>query len=71
MKGGDYAEYSGDSWRIYRKDHIAGIGVIDIIEIGLISFFVYQFMAWIKFTRLYTPERYSGSPCIYPCSLYI
>ena len=29
-------------------------GVIDIIEIGLISIFVYQFMAWIKFTRAYT-----------------
>ena len=28
--------------------------MIDIIEIGLISFFVYQFMAWIKFTRAYT-----------------
>ena len=53
------------------KITLPGIGVIDIIEIGLISFFVYQFMAWIKFTRAYTPERYSGSPCIYPCSLYI
>ena len=33
------------------------LGVIDIIEIGLISFFVYQFMAWIKFTRAYTLLR--------------
>lgn len=30
------------------------IGTIDIIEIALISFFVYQFMVWIKFTRAYT-----------------
>ncbi|MDO5134849.1 MAG: diadenylate cyclase CdaA [Eubacteriales bacterium] len=30
------------------------VGVIDIIEIALISFFVYQFMVWIKFTRAYT-----------------
>ena len=36
------------------KFTLPGFGVIDIIEIGLISFFVYQFMAWIKFTRAYT-----------------
>ena len=36
------------------KITLPGIGVIDIIEIGLISFFVYQFMVWIKFTRAYT-----------------
>ena len=36
------------------KISLPGLGVIDIIEIGLISFFVYQFMAWIKFTRAYT-----------------
>ena len=30
------------------------INVIDVIEIILISFFVYQFMVWIKFTRAYT-----------------
>ena len=30
---------------------LPGLGVIDVIEIALISFFVYQFMAWIKFTR--------------------
>ena len=36
------------------KISLPGFGVIDIIEIGLISFFVYQFMAWIKFTRAYT-----------------
>ena len=28
--------------------------IIDVIEIILISFFVYQFMVWIKFTRAYT-----------------
>ena len=36
------------------KISLPGLGVIDIIEIGLISFFVYQFMVWIKFTRAYT-----------------
>lgn len=30
------------------------VGIIDIIEILLISFFVYQFMVWIKKTRAYT-----------------
>ena len=30
------------------------MGVTDILEIALISFFIYQFMVWIKFTRAYT-----------------
>lgn len=30
------------------------VGIIDIIEILLISFFVYQFIVWIKYTRAYT-----------------
>ena len=30
------------------KISLPGLGVIDIIEIGLISFFVYQFMAWLN-----------------------
>lgn len=30
------------------------MNIIDIIEIILIAFFVYQFMVWIKFTRAYT-----------------
>ena len=33
---------------------LPSVGVIDVIEIFLISFFVYQFMVWIKFTRAYT-----------------
>lgn len=36
------------------KLSLPGLGVIDVIEIALISFFVYQFMVWIKFTRAYT-----------------
>ncbi|MDC7289794.1 diadenylate cyclase CdaA [Blautia schinkii] len=36
------------------KIALPSIGIIDIIEIALISFFVYQFMVWIKFTRAYT-----------------
>ncbi len=34
--------------------NLPGIGIIDVIEIFLISFFVYQFMIWIKYTRAYT-----------------
>ena len=40
--------------RYISKITLPEIGVIDIIEIALISFFVYQFMVWIKFTRAYT-----------------
>lgn len=40
--------------RYLSKISFPAIGVIDIIEIALISFFVYQFMVWIKFTRAYT-----------------
>ena len=36
------------------KVSFPSVGVIDVIEIFLISFFVYQFMVWIKFTRAYT-----------------
>ena len=36
------------------KIAVPRIGVIDIIEILLISFFVYEFMVWIKNTRAYT-----------------
>ena len=28
--------------------------ITDVLEIALISFFIYQFMVWIKFTRAYT-----------------
>lgn len=34
--------------------NMPSVNIIDIIEIILISFFVYQFMVWIKFTRAYT-----------------
>lgn len=30
------------------------IGIIDVIQIIVIAFFVYQFMIWIKYTRAYT-----------------
>ena len=33
---------------------LPSIGVIDIIEIGLISFLVYHIMVWMKYTRAYT-----------------
>ena len=34
--------------------NLPSVSIIDVIEIILISFFVYQFMVWIKFTRAYT-----------------
>ena len=34
--------------------NLPSVSIIDIIEIILITFFVYQFMVWIKFTRAYT-----------------
>lgn len=40
--------------RYLSKITLPDVGVIDIIEIALISFFIYQFMVWIKFTRAYT-----------------
>lgn len=47
------------NWGEFFEDYISKIsvpkiGVIDIIEILLISFFVYEFMVWIKNTRAYT-----------------
>ena len=30
------------------------ISIIDVIQIALIAFFVYQFMIWIKYTHAYT-----------------
>ena len=37
--------------------NLPSVSIIDIIEIILITFFVYQFMVWIKFTRAYTCLR--------------
>ena len=34
--------------------HLPLVGITDILEILLISFFVYQFMVWIRQTRAYT-----------------
>ena len=39
------------------KISVPRIGIIDVIEILLISFFVYEFMVWIKNTRAYTLLR--------------
>ena len=36
------------------KLSLPSLGVTDRLEIALISFFIYQFMVWIKFTRAYT-----------------
>ena len=36
------------------KLSLPSLGVTDILEIALISFFIYQFMEWINFTRAYT-----------------
>ena len=41
---------------------LPSMNIIDIIEIMLIAFFVYQFMVWIKFTvRSPTPSLTSRS----------
>lgn len=40
--------------RYLSKITLPEVGIIDVIEIALISFFIYQFMVWIKFTRAYT-----------------
>lgn len=40
--------------RYFGNINLPAIGIIDVIEIFLISFFVYQFMVWIKYTRAYT-----------------
>lgn len=41
-------------FRYLSRITVPSIGIIDIIEIFLISFLVYQFMVWIKYTRAYT-----------------
>lgn len=41
-------------WNYLSKISFPSIGVIDIIEIGLISFLVYHVMVWMKYTRAYT-----------------
>ena len=45
---------SGNLIEILSRLAFPKIGIIDIIQIALIAFFVYQFMVWIKFTRAYT-----------------
>lgn len=40
--------------RYISKISFPSVGVIDIIEIGLISFLVYHIMVWMKYTRAYT-----------------
>lgn len=40
--------------RYFGNINLPAIGIIDVIEIFLIAFFVYQFMVWIKYTRAYT-----------------
>ena len=34
--------------------NMPSVNIIDVIEILLISVFVYQFMVWIKYTSAYT-----------------
>ena len=36
------------------KLSLPSLRITDVLEIALISFFIYQFMVWIKFTRAYT-----------------
>ena len=50
--------------------NLPSVSIIDIIEIILITFFVYQFMVWIKFTRAYTLLRPPCNRCISDHSIY-
>lgn len=44
------------------------ISIIDVIQIALIAFFVYQFMIWIKYTHAYTLLKgNTGSSPVYSC----
>ena len=38
----------------FAKISLPSMGIVDIVEIALIAFFIYQFMVWIKYTRAYT-----------------
>ena len=51
--------------------NLPSVSIIDVIEIILISFFVYQFMVWIKFTRAYnSAQRSPCNRCISDHSIY-
>ena len=47
-------DISGNLIDILTRMAFPKIGIIDIIQIALIAFFVYQFMIWIKYTHAYT-----------------
>lgn len=47
-------EFSGNLIEALSRLAFPKIGIIDIIQIALIAFFVYQFMVWIKYTHAYT-----------------
>lgn len=50
-------DISGNLIDILTRMAFPKIGIIDIIQIALIAFFVYQFMIWIKYTHAYTLLR--------------
>ena len=47
-------DFSGNLIETLSRLAFPKIGIIDIIQIALITFFVYQFMVWIKYTHAYT-----------------
>ena len=47
-------DFSGNLIETLSRLAFPKIGIIDIIQIALIAFFVYQFMVWIKYTHAYT-----------------
>ena len=47
-------DISGNLIDILTRMAFPKISIIDIIQIALIAFFVYQFMIWIKYTHAYT-----------------
>ena len=61
-------EFSGNLIETLSRLAFPKIGIIDIIQIALIAFFVYQFMVWIKYTgrsplhsdRVYFQDEYDS-----------
>lgn len=47
-------DITGMMWSYLSRIALPKISIIDVIQIMLIAFFVYQFMIWIKYTRAYT-----------------
>ena len=64
-------EFSGNLIETLSRLAFPKIGIIDIIQIALIAFFVYQFMVWIKlYSCIYTSERNTGRSPLHSDRVY-